>query len=135
DGRTSTATAPIFAFNSPGTYWILLTVTDSIGRTSTASATIYVQAANNGSTPGQPVGADPVVLSAGNYVQERVDLKMPGKGFPFEFKRFYNSKFGDQTGIPLGLGWTHAYNERIKDTGTNALVIRGDGSTWTFFQS
>ena len=135
DGRTSTVSAPSFAFNSPGTYTISLTVTDSMGRTSTASATLYVQASNNGSTPGQPVGADPVVLSAGNYVQERVDLRMPGKGFPFEFKRFYNSKFGDQTGLPLGFGWTHAYNERIKDTGTNALVVRGDGSTWTFFQS
>jgi hypothetical protein len=135
DGRTSTASAPSFAFNSPGTYWISLTVTDSIGRTSTASATLYVQAANNGSTPGQPVGADPVVLSAGNYVQERVDLKLPGNGFPFEFKRFYNSKFGDQTGLPLGYGWTHSYNERIKDTGTNVLAIRGNGSTWTFFRS
>lgn len=134
-GHTSSARSPSFAFNSPGTYTISLTVTDSIGRTSEASATLYVQAANNGSTPGQPLGADPVVLSAGNYVQERVDLKMPGKGFPFEFKRFYNSKFGDQTGLPLGYGWTHAYNERISNTGTNALAIRGDGSTWTFFPS
>jgi RHS repeat-associated protein len=135
-GHASTAVSPSFAFNSPGTYTINLTVTDGIGRTSpTASATVYVQAANNGSTPGQPVGADPVVLSAGNYVQERVDLKLPGKGFPFEFKRFYNSKFGDQTGLPLGYGWTHSYNERIKDNGTNALIVRGDGSTWMFSQS
>ena len=135
DGRTSSAIAPSFAFNSPGTYTISLTVTDSSSRTSSASARLYVQAANNGSTPGQPVGADPVVLSAGNYVQERVDLRMPGKGFPFEFKRFYNSKFGDQTGLPLGFGWTHSYNERIKDNGTNALVSRGDGSTWAFYLS
>jgi len=135
DGRTSTLPAPSFAFNSPGTYWISLTVTDSIGRTSTASANIYVQAANNGTTSGQPVGADPVVLSAGNYIQEHVDLKMTGKGFPFEFKRFYNSKFGDQTGLPLGFGWTHSYNDRINNTGTNVLAIRGDGSTWTFFPS
>ena len=134
-GHASSASAPSFAFNSPGQYTVSLTVTDSQGRNNSASATIYVQAANNGSAPGQPVGADPVVLSAGNYVQEHVDLRLPGKGFPFEFKRFYNSKFGDQTGLPLGFGWTHAYNERISVVGTNALVVRGDGSTWSLFEA
>ena len=59
---------------------------------------------------------------------------MPGKGFPFEFRRFYNSKFSDQTGQPLGFGWTFNYNEHLVNTGTNVLVIHGDGSTWTFFQ-
>jgi RHS repeat-associated protein len=132
-GHSSFLSNPSFSFNSPGTYEILLKVTDSIGRTSIAASTIYVQAANNGSLPAQPLGADPVILAAGNYVQERVDLHLPGIGFPFEFKRFYNSKFSDQTGLPLGYGWTFNYNERLKDTGTNVLLVRGDGSASTFF--
>ena len=135
DGRTANGSVAQFAFNSPGTYTVYLTVNDSIGRYSVASATIYVQAVNNGTAPGQPTGADPVVLSSGNYIQQRVDLKLPGKGLPFEFTRYYNSKFGDQTGLPLGFGWTHTYNEHLNNTGTNVLDVRGDGSTWTFFPS
>lgn len=134
DGQRSTASNPQFQFNSPQLYSISLTVTDSANRTSTASIQINVQASNSGTTTFVvSIGADPVVLATGNYIQNRVDLQMPGKGFPFEFRRFYNSKFSDQTGLPLGFGWTFNYNERLVATGTNVLVIQGDGSTWTFF--
>jgi RHS repeat-associated protein len=133
DGQSSIDKKPQFAFNSPGEVSVTLTVSDSIGRANTKSLPVIVQASNNGTGPGQTIGADPVVLSSGNYIAEHVDLRLPGKGFPFEFKRFYNSKFSDQSGVPLGFGWTHPYNERLKDTGTNVLIVRGNGSTWTFF--
>jgi len=133
DAQRSTVSNPQFAFNSPGSYWISLTVTDPSHRTSTASISINVQSSNVGTSIGIALGADPVVLSTGNYVQNHIDLQMPGKGFPFEFRRFYNSKFSDQTAQPLGFGWTFNYNERVQDTGTNTLVVQGDGSTWTFF--
>jgi RHS repeat-associated protein len=133
DGQRSYTSTAQFQFNSPGYYTIFLTVSDSAQRSSTASISINVRAANSGTTLGVAIGADPVVLATGNYVQNRVDLRMPGKGFPFEFRRFYNSKFSDQTGSPLGFGWTFNYNERLIDTGTNVLVVQGDGSTWTFF--
>jgi len=133
DGQSSTAEDPSFSFNSPGVYTISLTVTDVDQRSDTASISINVQASNNGTTFGVAVGADPVVLATGNYIQNRVDLRLPGIGFPFNFRRFYNSKFSDMTGLPLGFGWTFSYNERLSDSGTNVLVIQGDGSAWTFF--
>jgi RHS repeat-associated protein len=134
DGQQYAVANPQFQFNSPGKYSIYLTVTDSAHRTGNASIQINVQASNSGTTTFVvAIGADPVVLSTGNYIQNRVDLQMPGKGFPFEFRRFYNSKYSDQTGLPLGFGWTFNYNEHLVNTGTNVLVIQGDGSTWTFF--
>ena len=133
NGQQSTAQNPQFAFYWPGIYTIYMTVTDSSSRPSSASISINVQPSNAGTSIGVALGADPVVLSTGNYVQNHVDLQMPGIGFPFEFRRFYNSKFSDQPGQPLGFGWTFNYNERIQDTGTNTLFVRGDGSTWTFY--
>lgn len=133
DGQQSNVQNPQFAFNSPGAYTIYLMVTDTYQRTGTASISINVQASNNGGTSRQTLGADPVVLSSGNYIQQHTDLRLPGKGLPFEFSRFYNSKFSDQSGKPLGYGWTHNYNQNIQDTGSNVLVVQGDGSTWTFF--
>jgi RHS repeat-associated protein len=133
DGQSSTNIDPQFAFNAPGSYTITLIVKDSSQRPDTASIRVNVQASNVGVTPGIVIGADPVVLPTGNYVQNRVDLRLPGKGFPSEFRRFYNSQFTDQSGRPLGFGWSFSYNARLTDTGTNVLVIQGDGSTWTFF--
>jgi RHS repeat-associated protein len=133
DGQASTAPNPQFQFNNPGSYWIQLTVTDPSYRSNTALISITVGAVNNGNTIGVSVGADPVVLATGNYVQNHVDLQMPGIGFPFQFSRFYNSQFSTQSGTPLGYGWTFGYNEQIQNTGTNVLFIQGDGSTWTFY--
>lgn len=135
NGQTSYTANPQFQFNSPGLYGVSLTVTDSFLRTSSASVTINVQAANIGHTTLTVAGADPVVLSTGNYIQSRNDLRLSGKGFPFVFNRFYNSKFSALSGKPIGFGWTFSYNRQLVDTGSNVLVSLGDGSTWTFFQT
>ncbi len=52
---------------------------------------------------------------------------MPGRGFGFDFARFYNSK--DGTSGPLGFGWTHSYNVTVaEDSAARTLLIRwGDG--------
>ena len=72
----------------------------------------------------QNYSPDPVNLATGNYTYNHADLRIPGRGLPFEFKRSYNSKdAGIQTGKPLGFGWTHSYNLSVTvDQGGNAAV-------------
>ena len=48
---------------------------------------------------------DPVNLGTGNFIYDRVDLEIRGKG-RFQFKRFYN--FQSKTCGVLGQGWTHS---------------------------
>ena len=45
-----------------------------------------------GHAPHSGFNADPVNTATGNYVFERTDLSIPGRGIPFEFKRSYNSQ-------------------------------------------
>ena len=44
---------------------------------------------------------------------------------PLEFKRYYNSK--DNTGGPLGIGWTHSFNIRLTEDVDLVSVRWGDG--------
>jgi len=53
-------------------------------------------------------GGDPVNLTTGNYAYESVDLSLPSRGIPIEFKRFYNNQ--DDYDGPFGIGWSHSYN-------------------------
>jgi len=74
--------------------------------------------------------AEPVNIALGNYIFQHTDLKMPGRGLSFEFKRTYNS--ADTYSGPLGAGWTHSYNvlatEKLVDgTEDQAFVKWGDG--------
>ena len=76
--------------------------------------------------------ADPVNTSTGNYVFQRTDLSIPGKGFPFSFSRTYNSQ--DNTSGSLGYGWTHNYASTLSVGDNSTVTIRwGDGKTeaWT----
>ncbi len=76
---------------------------------------------------------DPVNLCNGNYINEQTDLKLGGR-YIIEFKRFYNS-LSNESG-PLGIGWTHNYNVRVKeDAENNRILVRyGDGSDGSFVQ-
>lgn len=53
---------------------------------------------------------------SGNFYHEETDISMPGIGLPFAFTRSYNSmdigidQFINPMPLPLGDGWTHAYN-------------------------
>lgn len=64
---------------------------------------------------------DTVILSTGEYYLSATDLKIPGRGFDFEFNRTYRSQKGisperfpfEKTG-QLGAGWDFNYNMRLK---------------------
>ncbi len=136
DGGTGTGSYPSHTYYpSPGsvtTYNVYLQVTDSCGKiaanTQPLIITITGQALGN-SNPAQPTSKDPVNLATGNYTYNHVDLRLPGRGLPFEFQRFYNSKATASTGLPLGYGWTDSYNIGLAVSQTNnAVVITfGDG--------
>lgn len=130
DGATSILRNPTHKFypaNGSQTYNVTLKVTDANGETDQKTLPIYVSGQSLGAQRNGSFSLDPVNLATGNYIYQHTDLRIPGKGFPFEFTRFYNSKFSDQTGLPLGFGWTHSYNIRLTATSTNATVTFGDG--------
>ena len=122
-------------YPSPGsvtTYNVYLQVTDSCGKIAAnaqpLTITITGQALGN-NNPTQPTSKDPVNLATGNYTYNHVDLQIPGRGLPFEFQRYYNSKATASTGLPLGYGWTDSYNIGLTvSPSNNAVVIAfGDG--------
>jgi|CZKV01.1.fsa_nt_gi RHS repeat-associated protein len=124
----------IRSFSTPSSsFTVTLKVYDSAGNFSTAYLPINVSGWGQGVSSSSSFSHDPVNLANGNYVYQHTDLRIAGKGFPFEFKRFYNSQFSDQTGRPLGYGWTHNYNILLATTATNATVAFGDGHSETYF--
>jgi RHS repeat-associated protein len=139
DGESITTTSGRtinYQFRSSGNQTINLRVADLDGRNQDGfdSVTVTVDGyAAGGSSPGHDTSHDPVNLANGNYIYEHVDLRLPGKGIPFEFKRFYNSKFTNETSAPLGFGWTHSYNIFLAPLATNIFVTFGDGHVQTYF--
>jgi RHS repeat-associated protein len=138
DGRTSTTANPSHTFYSPAGssayYLVSLQVSDTCGRIGTNSFYIYVTGqalGNNNST--QPTSKDPVNLATGNYIYNHVDLRIPGRGLPFEFQRYYNSKAAVSANQPLGFGWTYSYNIGLSINSSNSAVIAfGDGHQETY---
>ncbi len=61
----------------------------------------------------------------GNLFHSEKDVGLPGKGFPIEFRRSYNS-FQVYSGT-LGLGWTHNYNVSLSGS-VDVTMYDGDGS-------
>lgn len=89
------------------------------------SSTVY------GSQTSSGYSQDPVNTATGNYIYNKKDLQMPGKGINFVFERNYNSQ--DPSDGPLGYGWTHTYNARLFMGGDSSITIRwGDGKTETW---
>src|SRR3989454_3746450 len=70
------------------------------------------------------VGGLAHVVDGNLFVSER-DFGLPGKAFPIEFTRSYNS-LQTYSGT-LGLGWTHNYNVSLSGT-TDITMYDGDGS-------
>ncbi len=62
-----------------------------------------------------PSTADPVSTVTGNNYHDETDFAIKGRGLDIAFTRTYNSapSSTSQTG-PLGYGWTHSYNMKIK---------------------
>jgi RHS repeat-associated protein len=99
-----------------------------------------IQLTTNSTTQGLQTlagyAADPVNTATGNYVYQRSDLALPGKGLPFVFERSYNSQAASDPAAvdgPLGYGWTHSYNASLAVDGSGNVTIHwGDGKTETF---
>jgi RHS repeat-associated protein len=135
DGGTSTAPNPVHTFYpAPGSatsYNVYLQVTDSCGKTAanTLPLTVNITGLALGNNSTQPTSKDPVNLATGNYIYNHVDLQIPGRGLPFEFQRYYNSKDTASTGLPLGFGWTDSYNIQLSVSASNSAVAItfGDG--------
>ncbi|MDZ4383950.1 MAG: DUF6531 domain-containing protein, partial [Nitrospirota bacterium] len=63
--------------------------------------------------PDAPSGyiSEPVNTATGNYIFNRKELEISGRGLPFVFERNYNSQ--DAQDGPLGFGWNHNYNTAL----------------------
>jgi len=92
----------------------------------TKPATVYGAQTSSG------YSKDPVNTSTGNYIYQKKDLEISGRGLPVAFERNYNSQ--DATDGPLGYGWGHTYNEKLSvDSASSNVTIRhGDGKTETW---
>ncbi|MCG8356303.1 MAG: DUF6531 domain-containing protein [Kiloniellales bacterium] len=71
-------------------------------------------------------GLDPILMFSGELLIETTDLRIPGRGFDFEFKRTYRSRF-ENNGV-LGHNWEHNHSEKLIFPGNNSkIVIRSNG--------
>lgn len=78
--------------------------------------------------PNVDQGADPVILATGEFIMTETDLSIPGRGFPFEFKRTYRSQFNFNG--PLGHNWDFNYREFLivpDPTDPNQDILRCSG--------
>jgi RHS repeat-associated protein len=78
-------------------------------------------------------GGDPVQTFSGALLYRHTDLAIPGRGPAVQFGRAYNS--ADTRSGPLGPGWTHSYNVRLRgpgDSSEDQLLVRADGNTDRF---
>jgi len=87
---------------------------------------------------------DPVAPTIGMVSHSVVDMYIPGRGLDFCFERRYSSALSDANDQnnptvngPLGIGWDHCYNARLKVEQGGAVVKVFNGNdrtevyTWT----
>ena len=65
DGKTSTAIAPVYSYNTAGSFAVNLTVTDANGRQASRQQTVTI--ADNPNVPGQPGPISAEFLGCGVY--------------------------------------------------------------------
>ncbi|QQR80662.1 MAG: hypothetical protein IPJ69_00385 [Deltaproteobacteria bacterium] len=66
---------------------------------------------------------DPVLLHSGDFHQMTTDLKIPGIGMDYEFRRTYRSRI--QFLGPMGFNWDHNYDKRLVEQRNAAGVLLG----------
>ncbi len=66
---------------------------------------------------------DPIYLHSGEFVLDEVDLRIPGRGFDYEFRRTYKSQI--QYIGPLGVNWQHNYDQFLMQRGLTITVVNG----------
>ena len=67
----------------------------------------------------QDTGGQTVLLHSGEFIHRETDLRIPGRGFDWEFTRTYRSAV--TLDGPLGHGWEFNYNRRIIPTTPNNI--------------
>lgn len=78
-------------------------------------------------------GGDPVQTFSGAFLYHHTDAAIAGRGLALEFGRAYNS--ADTRSGPVGPGWTHSYNVRLRGPGDGSqdlLLVRADANTDRF---
>ena len=135
DSGTASGMTATHKYTTLGARTVTLTVTDSVGLTDTKTMTVNVTGQALGTPKTTAVSDDPVNLATGNFIYDHSDLTIPGIGFPFEFKRAYNSKDSRFTGAPLGHRWTHSYNLLLSTSNGAATIVFGDGHSETYTNS
>ena len=106
--------------------WALTNAISSSGTVGSGRSSIGV----TGTTNPQLTVSEPITTGNGNYLYQRADFTIPGRGMPLLFSRSYNSL--DNYAGPLGMNWTHSYNIVLTASATNAVVKWGDGHEETF---
>ena len=131
DGSTATGrdVSHSFDISLPQTtlFFVRLTVEDSNGSTDSDVILVTIAGYALGFAAPMSISPDPVNLATGNYIYDHVDIRVPGRGIPFEFRRFYNSRAADESGLPVGFGWTHSLNIRVTENDDRVYVHFGDG--------
>jgi YD repeat-containing protein len=84
------------------------------------------------------VASDPVNPYNGEFVVERVDLALPGKGLQFELRRTYRSRVSIDA--DLGFGWDHNYRQRLVPSTSptcagELIYVAGGGRSYSFERS
>ncbi len=102
-------------------------VTDGTGDTNDGENTPEQNPGPDDAGPNQ-IG-DPIIAATGELVHEEIDLAIPGRGFDFELKRTYRSRF-NFNGI-LGNNWEFSYNQHLVVPNANAAnqdILRSSGN-------
>lgn len=75
---------------------------------------------------------EPINLATGNYIFQKRDFIIVGKGLPFVFQRTYNSS--DSYSGSLGAGWTHSYNVFLIENFDGIVKIKYEDGHSVYFE-
>lgn len=110
--------------------------TTTVTHTPTGHSASTSTSQTGGTAPSVPANnpssdADPIYTHDGEFYQNVTDLTIPGRGFPFTFKRSYRS--GLMYNGPLGWNWEFNYNKRLwEDPAGNVVYFDGEGHSRVF---
>lgn len=76
--------------------------------------------------PGCAYRGDPINTNTGHFTLPETDFAIPARGLGLVFTRTYNAV--RRVDGPLGFGWTHLYDTRLKSySGGQVLIVDGSG--------
>lgn len=136
DGGQSNGLQATHTFASGTLGYAILTISDGLN-SSSASVIFPLRGIGPPSQNQSGASRDPVNSATGNFIMNPTLLSVPGRGVPFVFQAFYNSKAFDPMEAnpipgPLGFGWTHNFEINAKTQGIEdgiqfVIITFGDG--------